>query len=304
IASNLQAESRACRVRLTWQNAPGAGTPAGWQVFRNTVDSPTGAAVLTSLPPSTLTYDDAPPARDVPYFYFVRGFNPVPACVSGGPLSASVTGRLLPLQIASLSAQTSNCSRVNLTWPVVPDATSYSVQRQAVGGAIVEIGQTTVAVFADTTGIPGTRYFYGVYPQTPCGNAPGSGAAEIVFPGPPTPAAPANSIVRSSNTRASIQFNIATFGLPTTLEILKDNSPLPLGGRISLSGQQLIIDPVQLEDIGEYTLRLTSAACAASASQSAVIAVKNPCPADINESGARDVADIFAFLSAWFAGCP
>jgi len=31
----------------------------------------------------------------------------------------------------------------------------------------------------------------------------------------------------------------------------------------------------------------------------------NPCcVADINGSGARDVSDIFAFLSAWFAGCP
>ncbi|MBY0263264.1 MAG: hypothetical protein K2Q20_13030, partial [Phycisphaerales bacterium] len=28
------------------------------------------------------------------------------------------------------------------------------------------------------------------------------------------------------------------------------------------------------------------------------------CPADFNGSGTRDVADIFAFLSSWFAGCP
>ncbi|MBY0263070.1 MAG: hypothetical protein K2Q20_12050, partial [Phycisphaerales bacterium] len=28
------------------------------------------------------------------------------------------------------------------------------------------------------------------------------------------------------------------------------------------------------------------------------------CAADFNRSGARDVSDIFAFLSAWFGGCP
>jgi hypothetical protein len=28
------------------------------------------------------------------------------------------------------------------------------------------------------------------------------------------------------------------------------------------------------------------------------------CPSDSNNSGALEVADIFAFLNAWFAGCP
>lgn len=32
--------------------------------------------------------------------------------------------------------------------------------------------------------------------------------------------------------------------------------------------------------------------------------VPPPCPADFDLSGTRDVADIFAFLTAWFAGCP
>ncbi len=304
VVANLQAESRGCRVRLTWQNAPGAGAAVSWQVFRNTTDSIVNATLVTTVLGPTPTYDDAPPARAVPYFYFVRGFNPLPTCSLGGPLSASAAGRLLPLLITSPNAQTAGCSRVNITWPAFPDATQYSVFRQPVGGAVISLGATSDTAFADTTGTPGVRYLYGIFPQTPCGGAAQSVAAEITFPGPPTAAAPATSIVRPSNTPASIQFNIDTFGLPTTLEVLKDNTPLPLTGRWRLSGQRLTIDPVLVQDIGEYTLRLTSTACAASASQSAVLAVRNPCPADFNGSGTRDITDIFAFLSSWFAGCP
>lgn len=36
----------------------------------------------------------------------------------------------------------------------------------------------------------------------------------------------------------------------------------------------------------------------------AVEYIPGPCPADFDQSGTRDVADIFAFLTAWFAGCP
>ena len=28
------------------------------------------------------------------------------------------------------------------------------------------------------------------------------------------------------------------------------------------------------------------------------------CPSDFNKSGVADVADIFAFLTSWFGGCP
>ncbi|MBY0261365.1 MAG: hypothetical protein K2Q20_03430, partial [Phycisphaerales bacterium] len=34
------------------------------------------------------------------------------------------------------------------------------------------------------------------------------------------------------------------------------------------------------------------------------VSVPPPCPADFDLSGTRDVSDIFAFLSAWFASGP
>ncbi|HMN42452.1 MAG TPA: hypothetical protein PKE29_16550 [Phycisphaerales bacterium] len=36
----------------------------------------------------------------------------------------------------------------------------------------------------------------------------------------------------------------------------------------------------------------------------AVVRVGEACPADFDHSGSLQVADVFAFLNAWFAGCP
>ena len=35
-----------------------------------------------------------------------------------------------------------------------------------------------------------------------------------------------------------------------------------------------------------------------------VIHMDERCPADFNKSGALEIADVFDFLNAWFAGCP
>lgn len=300
---NLQAENGACGVRLTWQNVPGASQAAFWEILRNITNSTAGATSIASIAGSTLAYTDTSAQPLVPYFYFVRASIVFPPCPSGA-VSDIVPGQRLPGVIPSVTAQISGCSRVTITWPILPDATVYRILRQPAGGASVPVAETTSTSLADSTGTPGVRYFYRVEPTIPCGTGGLGGVAEIVFPGPPAPGTPVASIVAESNTSASIQFDIDTFGLGASTEVFKDDVPLPLDARISLSGQTLTFNPAKIQDIGTYTLRVNSTDCTGSASQSAVLAVKPRCRTDFDDNGARNLDDVFMFLNAWFAGCP
>ncbi len=54
---------------------------------------------------------------------------------------------------------------------------------------------------------------------------------------------------------------------------------------------------------GSYTCTVTNP-CGSATSAPAVLQVADCCPADYDGNGQREVADIFAFLSDWFAGVP
>jgi hypothetical protein len=75
-------------------------------------------------------------------------------------------------------------------------------------------------------------------------------------------------------------------------------------GTVSTVGQALVFTPnVGFSGYTSFAIRATD-----STNQSvdgfAVVQVGTACAADFNHSGTLEVADIFAFLNAWFAGCP
>ncbi len=49
---------------------------------------------------------------------------------------------------------------------------------------------------------------------------------------------------------------------------------------------------------------VVSSACGTATTDAAALTVLNCCPADFNGNGERSPQDIFAFLNAYFAGCP
>ena len=74
------------------------------------------------------------------------------------------------------------------------------------------------------------------------------------------------------------------------------------GGRVSgATGPVLTITGVLSSDAGAYRCVGTNG-CGQTVSVVARLTI--PCVADFNQDGTRDVADIFAFLSAWFASAP
>ena len=71
--------------------------------------------------------------------------------------------------------------------------------------------------------------------------------------------------------------------------------------RISgVNTDELIIDPAQSSDAGNYRVILTNQ-CGSVPSAAAPVTIT--CRADFN-GGGLSVQDIFDFLNAWFAGCP
>jgi hypothetical protein len=66
----------------------------------------------------------------------------------------------------------------------------------------------------------------------------------------------------------------------------------------------LTVGPVTIsDDNGAFDCIITGP-CGSLRSDPVALGVGNPCPADFDANGVREVPDIFAFLSAWFAGCP
>ncbi len=103
---------------------------------------------------------------------------------------------------------------------------------------------------------------------------------------------------------ATIPMNVTGIGtLAPTFQWRRNNSNLTPGGRIHVSPTgALSIDAVTVADMGVYDC-IVNYGCGTTILGPVALGVQ-ACPADVDRNGAVNVADIFAFLSSWFAGCP
>ncbi|MEI7657493.1 MAG: immunoglobulin domain-containing protein [Phycisphaerae bacterium] len=154
-------------VTVTWNSQANADI---YYVYRNTVNSSTGAAYLGSS--LSLAYTDASASAGVMYYYFVRGGNECGI----GPFSASDAGyrQAIPVAPAAVSASQNNCLGVSVSWGAVSNATTYSVYRNT---ANTTLGATLVASpsstsYLDTATSVGVSYYYWVRAGNACGTGP------------------------------------------------------------------------------------------------------------------------------------
>jgi len=85
----------------------------------------------------------------------------------------------------------------------------------------------------------------------------------------------------------------------------KDGVNLSDGGTVSgATTTTLTIGPADLSDNGAAFDAVVTNDCGSARSDPAGLGVTWSCPADFDTSGTVAVPDIFAFLSAWFSGCP
>jgi hypothetical protein len=108
---------------------------------------------------------------------------------------------------------------------------------------------------------------------------------------------------------ATMTATVVATGTPT-YQWKRNGVPLVNSGRFSgVNTATLTISPVadpgteaSWTDAGSYTLDATNV-CGVATSNACVLSTP-VCAADFNASGVLEIADVFAFLNAWFAGCP
>ncbi|MBX3407656.1 MAG: hypothetical protein KF869_12930 [Phycisphaeraceae bacterium] len=123
--------------------------------------------------------------------------------------------------------------------------------------------------------------------------------------------APDLSVTRSPTEAVVAPTGNATFavstGAPGPLSYQWRRNGVPLADGPTVQGSAtntLTVGPLTLaDDNGAYDCIVTTG-CGQLRSDPIALGVANPCAADFDDDGTLGVPDIFAFLSAWFAGCP
>jgi hypothetical protein len=107
---------------------------------------------------------------------------------------------------------------------------------------------------------------------------------------------------------SSVSFSVGVDGAELSYQWRREGVALEDDDRISGShSPSLVIDPVQLDDVGEYDA-LVHSACGTAISAAAALTVSAN-PADLNGDGIVDVLDLLILLDSWGAcndcdGCP
>ncbi len=180
-AGNMQAS-------LSW----GAVTNAvKYYVFRNETGCDAGYTKVGSVTAPTVAFTDTPLSNGVTYYYRVQAVGSSDACVSPMSNCATVTpvSCTLPAAPAGVTATTTRCTDVQVSWNAVTGATSYNVLRGAACGTVVTTFTGVTSPYTDATAVAGTTYQYWVVALNSCGT--GASSACATGTRAVTPAAPA-----------------------------------------------------------------------------------------------------------------
>ena len=143
-------------VTVSWFEVVGA---SGYTVYRNTVNNPDAAEVVSSV--SAVSFEDTTALPGMLYFYWVAATN----AVSASAKSAVETGfRAIPAPDGVAATNDSGAEAVTVSWQPVEGAAYYRIYRGTKSGEdfAVEIDTTTETSYADLSGAAGKTYYYSV----------------------------------------------------------------------------------------------------------------------------------------------
>lgn len=310
--ANFAVSSSICGGAIRLSFTPPAGQLVFPQILRADIPVLSLAAVVGTGTLNASSFDDTPPSSDIAYFYWVRWQGLDSACPLGpeaGPLSGitmsptvAAGGALIPRPQIS-----ANCTSVTLRWTNYRETTAISVMRGPNPNLLAPVAtlSPTANTFIDPTGAPGGRYFYAIAYATPCGTISTLQTETFFPPFASIPAVTSADVLAGSNAAISASIPTLIPGLSIPPRWFRDNVqvanvPGHISGADTLTLQFTNARP---EDQGIYTLRLDTS-CGQITPISASLIVRPACAADFNVDAHLGVDDIFAFLSAWFAGCP
>lgn len=201
--------------------------------------------------------------------------------------------------------------KVRITWPgLVTDATNYQITRNTTDltSGSVQVGQVAggTLTFDDTTAVPGVTYYYFVRAQQP-GNvgyrfmtANGDPGFRLNSNTPPTANAGNDQVVEDSDRDGSVVVTLDGSGSTdaggSITNYLWQDGPTTLANGPSPTANVVL-------PVGAYTITLTVTDNGGlTASDTVSVTVEPGCPADFNQDGGVDGADIESFFGAFEQG--
>jgi hypothetical protein len=304
-----------CGVQLSWETIPANATSL--TILRSADAVVAHATEIATIVPLGIIHiwphssPDLPPLRDVDYHYWIRA-NGAAGCASAPvfpPQPIQLVARWPSFDPSPAPSAQVQCDSVILNWVLPAGATGVDIWRKdTLAGTrlrLTTVGAPT-STYTDTTGVPGREYEYTALIKISCSSvaqtALHGNPATVVFEGAPTITAQPPSQVVLSHNDAVFQFLVS--GAYGSFTWYKDGVVLHDTGVhiIATDTNTMAVLGVTQEDIGTYwCTRATD--CGTVTSAPAVLAVRERCPGDFNDSDTVEVADIFRFLNAWFAGC-
>lgn len=153
---NLKATGGDSQTTLTWNTVSGASS---YNLKRATVSGGPYTTVVTDL--TSAQYLDSGLTNGTTYYYVVTAVNNAGEGAASNQANATPQA-VAPLVVPQSLTASAVSSQINLAWSSVTNATSYTVRRSTTTGGPYTVLAATVngTTYSDTTGTPGTTYYY------------------------------------------------------------------------------------------------------------------------------------------------
>jgi fibronectin type 3 domain-containing protein len=283
-------------IDLVWSPSSNA---TSYAIYRSTIDD-SGSAVLIGTSAFNV-FNDTTAEPGQTYWYFIRAQSPC-GTVAFSPSDRGSRPGTLGTVTNLQATDGTTCNSIGITWDAAPNATAYEVYRSSTGSFAnaTFLGLSEFTTWNDNIFVPGLSFTYWVKPVNACGvgtlsngdlGASGSSASILQQP---------ESITRGVGATAT--FHVIAGGAQS-YQWFKDS--IPVSDAVNISGANtdtLTIDNLSAGDEGAYSVHITSPCGNVSSRRALLTVLPLPCPADFNQDGGVDGADVSAFFEAWEAG--
>jgi fibronectin type 3 domain-containing protein len=300
--SNLAAsDGTSCTtITLTWNSGSNAQT---YRILRGTTASVNDAVVLANNVVGNI-YQDNTGVVGATYYYWINSANNCYASALVGPDTGFRQGPpVAPTNVRASDGR--NCNSVSISWTASPNATNYRIFRNTVNSPIgmTLLGLKNSSPYSDTTTVGDTVYWYWVQAISPCGTSPvslsdsGFAGTSAVFD-----LEPEDQYVVVGGTAT---FTVEAAGA-SGFTWRRNGIQLSDGPNVSGSTTNTLeIYGVTEDDDGDlFQCFITSPCGNAFSNRASLFVLPVPCPADFNQDGGIDGADVQAFFDAWEQGDP